>query len=274
MSFKHFNKTRLAPTPSGFLHLGNAYSFLLTQKLALQYGAKMLLRIDDLDRERVQKKYVQDIFDTLNFLNIAWQEGAKNTNEFEETFSQLHRLELYNNALQQLKNDGKIFACSCSRTKVLHDSPNGVYAGTCKHKNISLHEKDVVWRLNTDEDKEIVVNGLNGEQIKTKLPPLMKDFIVRKKDGFPSYQLASLIDDVFYNIDLIVRGEDLWHSTLAQLYLASVLKQERFLNASFHHHALFTNAQGEKLSKSAGDTSVRFLREQGKTREEVVALLR
>lgn len=270
---KCFNKTRLAPTPSGFLHLGNAYSFLLTQKLAKQYGAKILLRIDDLDRERTHEHYVQDIFDTLNFLKIEWDEGARNAKEFEQKFSQLYRLELYNNALQKLKESGKVFACSCSRTKVLQDSLNGVYAGTCRQKNISLDEKDVCWRLNTEEENEIRVNGLNGEQIKTTLPPLMKDFIVRKKDGFPAYQLSSLVDDVFYNVDLIVRGEDLYDSTLAQLYLACILHEENFLNVTFHHHKVLTNNKGGKLSKSAGDTSIRFLREQGKSIEDVFTLL-
>lgn len=266
-----FNKTRIAPTPSGYLHLGNAFSFILTSELAKKYGAKVLLRIDDLDRERVQENYVQDIFETLHFLNIEWQEGPKNIQEFEEQFSQLHRLKLYNKALVQLKQSGKIFACSCSRTQVSHNSENGAYAGTCKHKNIPLNASEVTWRLNTDDVKEITLNTLNEGNIKTQLPESMRYFVVRKKNGFPAYQLSSVVDDMYFGVDLIVRGQDLWDSTLAQLYLASVLEQEIFLKATFYHHALLTNSAGEKLSKSAGDTSIRFMREQGRTLKEIQA---
>src|SRR6185312_6440352 len=99
----HFKKTRIAPTPSGFLHLGNAYSFALTAALAGKYGARILLRIDDLDRERVQKQYVQDIFDTLNFLEIPWHEGPRNMDEYEKQYSQIHRLDLYRQTLDMLQ---------------------------------------------------------------------------------------------------------------------------------------------------------------------------
>src|ERR1700755_812419 len=112
---KHFKKTRIAPTPSGFLHLGNAYSFALTAALAEKYGAKILLRIDDLDRERVQKEYVQDIFDTLNFLELPWDEGPRNVMELERDWSQIHRMGLYKEALDLLREEGDLFACNCSR---------------------------------------------------------------------------------------------------------------------------------------------------------------
>jgi len=91
----------------------------------------------------------------------------------------------------------------------------------------------------------------------------MQEFIVRKKDGFPAYQLTSVLDDLYYGIDLVVRGEDLWPSTLAQHYLSLLLKQDVFLNSTFYHHRLLAGPSGEKLSKSAGDTSVQWLRKQG-----------
>src|ERR1700733_8739016 len=113
-----FNKTRIAPTPSGFLHLGNALSFKLTSELSEKTGAKILLRIDDLDRERVNKDYVRDVFDTLNFLEIQWDEGPRNFDEYEKDWSQIHRLGLYSKALQKLAGNNAVFACTCSRTQI------------------------------------------------------------------------------------------------------------------------------------------------------------
>jgi glutamyl-tRNA synthetase len=258
-----FKKTRIAPTPSGFLHLGNVLSFAITAAMARTTGANIVLRIDDLDRERVDNRYVQDIFDTLDFLDIPRDEGPANLLEFESTYSQLHRMDLYRRALQQLKEGGHVFACNCSRAEILRQSPDGIYPGTCRNKNIPLDTENTSWRLHTSSAKELSVKTLSGHMIKADLPASMQDFIVRKKDGFPAYQLTSVLDDLYYGIDLVVRGEDLWPSTLAQHYLSLLLKQDAFLNSTFYHHPLLAGPSGEKLSKSAGDTSVQWLRKQG-----------
>jgi glutamyl-tRNA synthetase len=263
ISLPHFSKTRLAPTPSGYLHVGNVLSFVLTASLAERTGAAILLRIDDLDRERVEKEYVQDIFDTLHFLDIPWQEGPEDIEEYETRYSQVHRMKLYHEALLQLAEEDAVFACTCSRTQVLGASPDGVYPGTCRNKNIPLDTPNASWRLKTDDAKELEVKNLSGSFIKAALPSHMRDFVVRKKDGFPAYQLASLVDDLHFNIDLIVRGEDLRPSTLAQLYLASVLKKDAFSKCTFHHHPLLLSSEGHKLSKSAGSISIRHYRKEG-----------
>src|SRR5579863_8142302 len=131
---RSFSKTRIAPTPSGFLHLGNALSFAITAAIAERTNAKILLRIDDLDRERVRKEYVQDIFDTLNFLEIPWHEGPRNFSEYETEYSQIHRLKWYQTALEQLKNSGQVFACNCSRAQIRANNPDEIYPGTCREK--------------------------------------------------------------------------------------------------------------------------------------------
>jgi len=113
-----FKKTRIAPTPSGFLHLGNVLSFSITAALAGKAGARILLRIDDIDRERTDKRYVEDIFETLRYLGIPWDEGPKNFEEFQQEYSQVHRMGLYVTALEELKATGQLFACECSRTAV------------------------------------------------------------------------------------------------------------------------------------------------------------
>lgn len=272
MNALNFNRTRIAPTPSGFLHLGNALSFALTAGLARGTDAQILLRIDDMDRERAAKEYVEDVFDTLHFLEIPWEEGPHNFREFEQEFSQLHRLPLYEEALLQLRRQEAVFACTCSRTQVSAASADGRYPGTCRDKNIPLDTEGACWRLRTDE-RELTVRTVGQQSIIAALPAGMKDFIVRKKDGYPAYQLTSLADDLYWAVDLIVRGEDLWPSTLAQHYLASVLEKPSFQHSCFYHHPLLTETNGQKFSKSAGATSIQFLRKQGKTAADIYGMI-
>jgi len=267
-----FNKTRIAPTPSGFLHLGNIYSFAITAALARKTGAKILLRIDDFDRERTNMACVQDIFDTLNFLEIPWDEGPRNMQEYEQQYSQVHRMDLYNKALQQLRESGHLFACTCSRADVLKLNADSIYTGTCREKNIPLDAENVSWRIRTNDADEISVKTLDGIVMAT-FPKEMTDFIVRKKDGFPAYQLISVIDDIHFGADLVVRGDDLWPSTLAQLYLSSFLEKNTFTDTTFYHHPLINDDKGLKLSKSEGATSIHYLRKDGKKPAEVYALI-
>ncbi|MBE2290535.1 MAG: tRNA glutamyl-Q synthetase [Chitinophagaceae bacterium] len=259
---RSFSLTRYAPTPSGFLHIGNILSFAITAHLADRYNAKVLLRIDDRDRERMELRYVQDIFDTLNFLDLPWQVGPQDIAQYEAEWSQVHRMPVYNALLQTLRQKGLVFGCTCSRADVWRQSPDGIYPGTCRHRNIPLDAPDVTWRLRTD-DRLISVNTLTDSLVTEALPGDMKDFIVRKRDGMPAYQLTSVGDDVHFGVDLIVRGADLWHSTLAQVFLAQVAGYHSFAEATFHHHLLIEDGVGGKMSKSAGATSIQYMRAQG-----------
>lgn len=248
-----FRKTRIAPTPSGYLHAGNALNFLLTEAMARQAGASVLLRIDDMDRERYRPEYGMDIFETLQFLELHWQEGPRNFSEFEHTWSQQHRLPLYDEVLKKLQEKDCVFACTCSRKQQA--------ACRCYEKNLPLNITGASWRLLTDKSS-VDVKGLDGNIITAPLPAAMKHFSVRRKDGLPAYQLCSVVDDLHFGIDFIVRGEDLWPSTLAQHYLARQLGEDSFSAIRFHHHPLLKDNQGEKLSKSAGAFSVKQWREQ------------
>jgi glutamyl-tRNA synthetase len=260
-----FRKTRIAPTPSGFLHLGNVLSFAITAAIAEKTHASILLRIDDLDRERIEPVFVRDIFDTLHYLEIPWDEGPKDYETYEKEYSQIHRMELYNRALETLRGTGNVFACSCSRAAVARLCADGAYPGTCRDKKIPLDSKGVNWRLRTGTG---IGEGGNPEDVVT-----MKDLIIRKKDGFPSYQLASVVDDQHFGIDLVVRGGDLLPSTRAQTYLSRLLPGNRFADAWFIHHPLLTEPSGQKLSKSAGAQSVQFLRKEGKKRVAIYSMI-
>lgn len=263
-------RTRIAPTPSGFLHLGNAYSFLLTQALARQNGAQILLRIDDMDRDRVRPDYIRDIFATLAFLGIDYSQGPRDPDDFERHFSQRHRLPLYQTVLQRLIATGRVYACGCSRSQLA--AQGGHSREQCPARHLPLDTPDLAWRIATDE-RPLRVRDEGGNSVTATLPSEQIDFIIRKRDGFPAYQVTSLADDLHFGIGLIVRGQDLWDSTLCQLFLATLLEEASFLDTAFHHHRLIRDESERKLSKSDGSTSVAFLRKKGLSRDDVLALL-
>ncbi|WP_297334966.1 glutamate--tRNA ligase family protein [Algoriphagus sp.] len=268
-----FNLTRIAPTPSGFLHLGNAYSFLLTQALAEKTGAKILLRIDDLDRERYRKEYVQDIFDSLDFLEISIDQGPKNLSDFEQEWSQIHRLPLYQNALQKLSDSNQLFACTCSRKKIQSMDSSGYYLGHCLDRKIPLDRAEAAWRINTLTADLIELCAFPDHKIIQPIPLDTSFFIVRKKDQMPSYHLASLVDDQHFEVDFIIRGMDLLSSSLAQSYLSEVIDFKNFKYSTFYHHSILKDRKRKKLSKSEGATSLQHLRKNGKNLSDVLGLI-
>ena len=262
--FRQFIKTRLAPTPSGFLHLGNVLSFSITTALAQKSNAEILLRIDDLDQARADIRFLRDIFDTLRFLGIPWSAGPRDAEDFNENYSQVYRLGLYEDALARLAETKMVFACSCSRKDL-----QAAGHCNCENKHIPLNTEGTCWRLITRHCPELTVRRYDGAIVRGGLPDEMHNFVVKKKDGFPAYQLASVVDDLFYGVDLVVRGQDLWPSTLAQHVLAAALGKDRFSEIAFLHHPLLAEQSGLKMSKSSGATSVKYLRESGKTKAEV-----
>ena len=269
-----FQRTRIAPTPSGYLHLGNVLSMATTVALARRTGARVLLRIDDLDRARIRKEYVADVFATLDYMEIPYDEGPRDYGQYVNEYSQLHRRGLYTEALDDLRHRREVFACSCSRAAVLQAATNGGYGGTCRQRALPLDGDGVSWRLYTEHAVEIPVAGVDGQVTQVLLPAAMHDFIVRKKDGFPAYQLASVVDDCYFGVDLVVRGADLWESTLAQCYLAGRLSRYGdFRKTAFLHHPLLVDTAGHKLSKSAGATSVHYLRKQGTSRQDIYRMI-
>jgi glutamyl-tRNA synthetase len=255
-------KTRIAPTPSGFLHLGNILSFAITAGLARDTGASILLRIDDLDRSRMRLEYVQDIFNTLDFLGIPWDTGPRDAADFLENWTQPKRLDIYKFGLQELANSGLVYACHCSRKDINSQMP-GDGGCKCRDEKKPLESPGVSWRWLPEMGKTIGYQDFLKEPVTSPIAQEIQHFVVRKKDGMPSYQLASVLDDKHFGIDLIVRGADLHNSTLMQLHLSQSLQQSNFQRSHFLHHDLLRDSLGNKLSKSAGATSVHFLRQRG-----------
>jgi glutamyl-tRNA synthetase len=261
-------RVRFAPTPSGYLHVGNALNFTLNWLVARRVGGKILLRIDDLDAERTRPEYVADIFESLEWLGLDWDEGPASTrpttlsrrtsniaSDFEKNWSQHRRLPLYFKVLEKLRATSLLFACRKSRRDL---APfGGDYPPEFRNQNCSLDDPEAAWRIRTPLSF--------GEGSGMGLP----DFVVRRRDGIPAYQVASLADDLHFGVTHVVRGADLEASTAAQRYLAECLGETNFLKIKFLHHPLVTDERGEKFSKSAGASSLKALREGG-ARPEIV----
>ena len=232
---------RLAPTPSGYLHLGNAVNFVLTWLLTRQAGGTLHLRIDDLDRARLRRAYLDNIFEVINWLGIDYDLGPNGPDDFLRHYSQLLHLPEYNRALRRL----------AQQPGLLYGSPRTRTGGAAAA--VPLATPGAAWRARVPADTIVsIIDGWQGP-VSIPLAAEMPDFIVRKKDGVAAYQLASVVDDLRLGTTLIVRGLDLLPSTAAQLWLANQLTDLQMFNGNkiqFYHHGLLTDAAGYKLSKS------------------------
>lgn len=263
--------SRLAPTPSGYLHTGNAFNFILTWLKVRKNDGVLRLRIDDLDAPRVRIEYLQDIFYSLHWLGLDWDEGPQNVAEQEATFSQQERIPVYQSFIDKLIRTGKVFACTCSRSDILKASADGQYQGTCISKNIPSDSEGASLRIQTPEECIIDFEDERLGSVSIDLFKTNRHFIIARRDGIPAYHVASLCDDRDNQINCIVRGEDLLESTAAQLYLASLTDTDSFLQTSFCHHSLLQNESGEKLSKSAGSWSLLQRRKNGETKTDLLS---
>jgi glutamyl/glutaminyl-tRNA synthetase len=227
---------RFAPTPSGFLHEGNALNFIFTWLYARKYGAKIGLRIDDLDPFRCKDKYVSYIFKALEWLNLTWDEPPFSAQEFYNFFSYESKRQRYEKFLLHVKALKSTYVCSCSRKQLQNSSC------TCKDKNIPLVQNKSALKLNLKAFKDEVLFDVNCANL--------ADPVLWRKEGVPAYQLASLCDDSLKAPCLLVRGEDLRESSAIQMLLAKTLNLKPFCDSIFIHHPLIADKSGKKLSKS------------------------
>lgn len=242
-------RLRLAPTPSGYLHLGNGVNFVVNALWAERLGGVLTLRIDDLDRARVRDAYLDDIAETLH-----WLLPDQAQHLLASATRQSRRLDPYERALETLRQNGRLYACTCTRREIRvaqkaagHPLDVNRYPGTCRSRGLALDTPGAAWRLRT-------APGVG-----------VGDFVVRQRDATPAYQLASVVDDVDHGITHVARGEDLRASTAMQQVLAEALtphdgRYGRFSRIAFHHHDLVLDDAGYKLSKSAGSASLRSWR--------------
>lgn len=261
-------RSRIAPTPSGYLHFGNVLSFVFTALLTRAQGGLLRLRIDDLDRSRYRVEYLEDIFRLLDILGLSIDEGPSGVADFLCNHSQLLRLEAYAELLNDLRSTEQLYACNCSR-KTFSELPQGSTC-LCASKQHSFNDAEVVWRLNALPEQG-VVRDLDGVEHHVSLRTDPGFIPLRQRDGGASYQIASLCDDVKYGVNLIVRGEDLIPSSALQLHLSGLLGLEVFQSVQFFHHQLLLQ-HGQKMSKSAGSAK-RSLQEEGLTKIKIYGLI-
>lgn len=252
---------RIAPTPSGYLHKGNLFSFWLTRDWALRLNKPLFLRIDDLDQARERKEYVSFIFEALRFYGIEWQAGPQNIQE-QPSYSQLGRIPLYKEAIEKLKRQAFIFPCKCSRKKIREAGLQSGCASNCAKDTEGEKRRGVCWRFKT-RDEKVSYTDLNGIIKELSYPKEMREFIVERKAGLAAYQIASLVDDIHFGISHIVRGNGLRPSTWAQWQLAEALSLSSFHQIQFLHHPLLMEDQ-QKLSKSNRSPALKLQEQERK----------
>ena len=151
--------------------------------------------------------------------------------------------------IELLQKAGHLFACECSRSKIRKYSNSTIYPRTCRNKYLNFLKENQIWRVIVPENTSVCYSTLTNNKKGIDLTAGIGDFVIRRRDGLPAYQIASLMDDIEMGVNLIVRGSDLITSTGAQLFLAKCLNDSFFPAAHFVHHMLMKNESGKKLSK-------------------------
>jgi len=253
--------TRFAPAPTGYLHLGHVVNALHVWGVARQRGGRVLLRIEDHDRQRSRREYEDAILEDLAWL--GFQADGRMVRQSE-------RAELYEAALQSLRDRGLVYACECSRREIAVASNAGSelrYPGTCAEKNLA-DTPGLAVRVRLPRSEERFDDLLQGPQLQVPSEQC-GDLLLRDRHGHWTYQFAVTVDDLEQGITHVIRGVDLLASTGRQIQLARLLG--RSAPPFFMHHGLVMKSAGQKVSKSDGDTGIRELRARGMTADEVLA---
>jgi glutamyl/glutaminyl-tRNA synthetase len=268
---------RLAPSPTGHLHLGHARTFWAAQQRAVDAKGVLVLRSEDIDAVRAKMAFVEAMIEDLRWLGFRWQEGPDCGGPFGP-YEQSKRRSFYQLAFEQLKATGCIYPCRCTRKDVLralqapHATDEGpIYPGTCRHhrharladlaRNAPATAK-WNWRFHVPDGETIeFVDGTFGPQ-RFVAGQDFGDFVIWRHDDVPSYQLSVVVDDAAMRITEVVRGADLLLSTARQLLLYRALG---YSPPAFYHCPLVTDDGGVRLAKRHDALSLRALRQQGLT---------
>lgn len=280
MTIERTYRGRLAPSPTGYLHLGHARTFWSAAQRARHAGGVLVLRNEDLDQQRVRAEFVTAMLEDLRWLGLEWQEGPDSGGPFAP-YAQSERRGFHLAAWQKLRDSKAIYPCTCSRKDLAqaaqapHDDADELpYPGTCREKNWPARDlvtpAGVSWRFRVpDGETTRFEDALAGPQ-QFVAGREFGDFLVWRRDDVPAYQLACVADDAAMQITEVVRGADLLKSTARQLLLYRALGVEP---PTWAHAPLVTDAGGVRLAKRHDALSLRALRTAGGTAEQVRAML-
>ncbi|MBI2480888.1 MAG: tRNA glutamyl-Q(34) synthetase GluQRS [Planctomycetia bacterium] len=275
----HLPVGRLAPSPTGAQHVGNARTYLLAWLSIRSRDGRVVLRIEDLDSPRVKAGAIQQAIDDLRWLGLDWDEGP-DVGVANAPYLQTERLDLYREAFELLHVGGRVYPCTCSRSDVLaaasapHANQEGpVYPGICASRSAkdadALADQPFSWRFHTSNtDRQL--NDLCSGNRQMNVAKELGDFVIAKADGTPAYQLAVVFDDHAMGVTEVLRGDDLLPSAFRQLELYEFFGWQP---PHFAHVPLVVGPDGRRLAKRHGDARLSTLREQGVSAERLLGLL-
>ncbi|HEY6302040.1 MAG TPA: glutamate--tRNA ligase family protein [Terriglobales bacterium] len=276
---------RLAPSPTGLLHVGHARTFWIAAQRAIENQGTLILRNEDLDPQRSRAEFARAMMEDLRWLGIGWTEGPDCGGPYA-SYSQSERRAQYLDAWRRLREGGFLYPCTCSRNDLAQaatvrndaqDDDESIYPGTCRgRKDVAefVEPAGVNWRFRVPEGEVVKFTDLNLGQQRYVAGRDFGDFLVWRRDDVPAYQLAVVVDDAAMQITEVVRGADLLKSTARQLPLMRALGYADLGYAApdYFHCELVRDAAGVRLAKRHDALSIRHLRESGMTAEKVLEM--
>ena len=269
---------RLAPSPTGLLHLGHARTFWIAAERAIENAGTLILRNEDLDPQRSRTEFVSAMIADLQWLGIRWSEGP-DCGGPQGPYSQSERRLLYLEGWRRLRDAGFIYPCTCSRKDLAQAAiaPNDsddepVYPGRCRGRTDGPQFSEPAglnWRFRVPDEEEITFADLNLGPQKYLAGRDFGDFLVWRRDDVPAYQLAVVVDDAAMQITDVVRGADLLKSTARQLLLIRALE---YRTPEYFHCELVRDQSGARLAKRHDALSIRQLRESGLSAQKVIEM--
>lgn len=274
--------TRFAPSPTGRLHIGHAYSAMFAYKLAMESGGKFILRIEDIDPERCHKKFEDGIYEDFAWLGLKWEEPVRRQSDF---------MSEYSDAIAKLQARDLLYPCFCTRKEIREEvarsgyAPHGpeglLYPGICKGLSTDEVAEKIAqgipyaFRLDMNKALEQVTTPMTwidrGEGKQIAKPEDLGDVVLARKDITTSYHLSVTMDDHAQGVTLVTRGEELFYATHLHRLLQELLELDV---PEWHHHKFITDEDGNRLAKRDNAISLQYLREeQGKSPQDIMEMV-
>lgn len=259
-------RTRFAPSPTGYLHIGGVRTALFSWLYARKMGGQFILRVEDTDRERSTQESVDVILEGMDWLGLGHDEGP---------FYQTQRYDRYREVIQQLLDDGHAYYCDCSKQRIddlreqqMANKQKPRYDGCCRDKNLEHSDNTVIRFRNPDEGDVVIDDLVKGKVVISNRE--LDDLIIERSDGNPTYNLTVVVDDWDMKISHVIRGDDHLNNTPRQINILKALGAEL---PAYAHVPMILGADGKRLSKRHGAVNVLQYKEQGYLPEALINYL-